>query len=190
MFSLPELPQDEMTVLKRINSIGRVTADGLAIELGEPYTVQGLSAYLRTLEGKALVRKTQENPLTYELSPMGLIAIGALPESAQRAYMTVPQDRCFQFYTGTGPDKYTHLTACSLADFADKVRKVDAKSLEFHVQRGDIARWLRDVLGEADLSKEIEPLRLSGISGEVLRNRVIRLVDNRIQRLSSGTARI
>lgn len=187
---MPELPQDEMTVLKRINSIGKVTADGLAIELGEPYTALGLSAYLRSLEMKALVRKTQDNPLTYELSPMGLIAIGALPESAKKAYITVPQDRCFQFYTGTGPDKYTHMSACSLSDFADKVKKVDAKSLEFHVQRGDIARWLKDVLGETELSKEVERLKSSSISGEALRNRVVRLVDNRIQSLSSGTARI
>jgi hypothetical protein len=186
---MPELAQDEMTVLKRIHSIGKATPDSLAMDLGEPYTVQGLSAYLRSLEEKALVKKIQENPQAYELSPLGLIAIGALPESAKKAYVSVPQERCFYFYTGTGPDKYTRLSACSLSDFEDKAKKVDVKSLEFHVQRGDVAQWLKDVLGEAELSREFDRLKSSSLSGEVLRNRVVRLVDNRIQSLSSSTAR-
>jgi hypothetical protein len=190
MFSLSALAHDEMTVLKRIHSLGKVTPDGLAMELGEPYTAQGLTAYLRQLEEKALVKKTMENPATYELSPLGSIAIGALPESAKKAYATVAPDKCFHFYTGTGPDKYTHLSACSLADFSDKAKKVDAKSLEFHVQRGDVAKWLKDVLGEAELSREFDRLKSVVLSGEVLRSRVVRLLDNRIQSLSSSTSRI
>ncbi len=190
MFSMSEMAQDEMTVLKRIHSIGRVTVDSLVTDLGEPYTVPGLSAYLQSLEKRALVKKTQENPSAYELSPLGLIVIGALPESAKKAYVSVPQERCFYFYTGTGPDKYTHMFACSLSDFRDKAMKVDAKSLEFHVQRGDVARWLKDVLGEAELSREFDRLKSSALSGEVLRSRLLRLIDNRIQSLSSSTARV
>jgi len=186
---MSELAQDEMTVLKRIHRIGKVTIDSLATDLGEPYTVQGLAAYLQSLEKRALVKKTQEKPPAYELSPLGLIVIGALPENAKKAYVSVPQERCFYFYTGTGPDKYTHMFACSLSDFMDKAKKVDPKSLEFHVQRGDVARWLQDVLGEAELSREFDRLKSSALSGEVLRGRVVRLIDNRIQSLSSSTAR-
>lgn len=187
---MSELAQDERAVLKRIHSIGKVTIDSLATDLGEPYTVQGLSAYLQSLEKRALVKKTQENPLAYDLSPLGLIVIGALPESAKKAYVSVPQERCFYFYAGTGPDKYTHMFACSLSDFRDKAKKVDAKSLEFHVQRGDVARWLKDVLGETELSREFDRLKSSALSGEVLRGRVVRLIDDRIQSLSSSTAHV
>lgn len=190
MFSLSELSQDEMVVLKRINTIGKVTSDGLARDLGEPYTVEGLSAYLRSLEERSLVRKAQGNGSVYELSPLGLIAIGALPETAKKAYVPVAREKCFNFYTGTGSDKFTQLFACSLSDFRDKVKQVDAKSLEFHVQRGDVSRWLKDVLDEPTLAKEFERLRSLGVSGEVLRTRIAKLVDNRIQSLGSSTGRV
>lgn len=183
-----ELSQDEMTVLKRINTIGKVTSDELALDLGEPYTVEGLTAYLRSLEERTLVKKSQNGAVfTYELSPLGLIAIGVLPETAKKAYESVPRDKCFNFYTGTGPDKFTQLFACSLADFRGKANQIDPKSLEFHVQRDDVSRWLKDVLDEPALAREFERLKSSGISGEVLRTRIIRLLDNRIQSLSSST---
>jgi hypothetical protein len=184
---MSESSQDEITVLKRINSTGKTTPNDLALELGEPYTVQGLSTYLQSLEGKKLLRKTQENPSTYELTPMGLITIGVLPEAAKKVYMTVPQEKCFYFYSGIGPDKFANLSACSLADFEEKAKKVEIKSLEFHTQRGDLAKWFRDVLDETELARDFDRLRSANLSGEILRNRVVRLLENRIERLTYGT---
>ena len=188
MSSMSESSQDEITVLRRINSIRKATPNDLAMELGKPYTAQGLSTYLQTLQEKKLLTKTQENPSTYELSPMGLIVIGILPETAKKVYMTVPQEKCFHFYSGIGPDKFTSVSACSLADFKEKAKKVETKSLEFHAQRGDFAKWFGDVLDETELARDFDRLKSSNLSGEILRSRILRLLDNRIERLTYSTA--
>jgi DNA-binding HxlR family transcriptional regulator len=186
VLSVSEFSQDEITVLRKVNFLGKATPESLARILGEPYTVQGLSAYLKTLEEKTLLSRTQENQSAYELTPLGLIAIRALPQSAKKIYSSVPPEKCFHFYIGVGPDKFTKMSACSLSDFKEKAKKVDSKSLEFHVQRGDIAKWLNDVLGEADLAKEFDRLKTSNLYGEVLRTRITGLVDARIQKLTYG----
>jgi len=182
--------QDEIVVLKKINALRKATPDSLARGLGEPYTAQDLSAYLKSLEHKMLLNKTQEDPSAYKLTPLGLIAIGVLPESAKKVYSALPQEKCFHFYTGIGPDKFTKMSACSLSDFKEKAKKVDSKSLEFHVKRGDFAKWCKDVLGDAELAKEFERLRTSNLYGEVLRTRVTGLIDARVERLTSGRTRV
>jgi len=184
--SVSEFSQDEITVLKKVNFLGKATPESLARILGEPYTVQGLSAYLKSLEEKTLLRRPQENQSAYELTPLGLIAIGVLPESAKKIYSSVPREKCFHFYTGVGPDKFTKMSACSLSDFKERAKRVDSKSLEFHLQRGDIAKWFNDVLGETELAKELDRLKASNLYGEALRTRITRLIDARIERVTYG----
>jgi hypothetical protein len=82
------------------------------------------------------------------------------------------------------------MSACSVSDFKEKAKRVDPKSLEFHVQRGDIAKWFNDVLGEAELAKEFDRLRTSNLYGEVLRTRIMRLIDTRIERLTYSRTRV
>ena len=190
VLSLSEFSQDEMVVLKKINSLGKATPDSLARGLGEPYTSQHLSTYLKSLEQKMLLNKTQEDPSAYKLTPLGLIAIGVLPESAKEVYSTLPQEKCFHFYAGVGQDKFTKMSACSLLDFKEKTKKVDHKSLEFHVRRGDFAKWCKDVLGDAELAKQFEGLRTSNLYGEVLRTRVAGLIDARVEKLTLKKTRV
>jgi hypothetical protein len=181
---VPEIPQDEITVLKKINALGMATPESLAHELGQPYTVQGLSVYLKSLAEKALLSKSRENSSAYELTPLGLIDIGVLPQSAKKVYSSVPREKCFYFYTGVGPDRFTKMFACNLSDFLEKAKRVDSASLEFHVQRGDIPKWFKDVLGEADLAQEFDRLRTLNLHGEALRTRITKLIDARIERLT------
>jgi DNA-binding HxlR family transcriptional regulator len=187
---VPKFSQDEITVLKKIDSLGKATPQSLARILGEPYTVQHLSTYLKTLEEKTLLSRTQEDRSAYQLTPLGLIAIGALPESAKKVYSPVPREKCFHFYTGVGPDKFTKMSACSLLDFKEKARRVDSRSLEFHVQRGDIAKWFNDVFGEAELAKEFDRLKTANLHGEVLRSRITKLIDARIETLTHSRTRV
>jgi hypothetical protein len=172
--------------LKTIQEVKKATSAELARRLGEPYTAQDLSAYLRLFEQEKLLNRVQENPLTYELSILGLVAIGALPEKAKNLVLSVPSDKCFLFYTGIGPDKFTKVSACSLSDFREKVKKVDVKSLEFHISRGDMEKWIRDVLGDERLAREIEGLRWFRLSGEPLRTRILKEIDARIKELTSA----
>jgi hypothetical protein len=186
---MPEFSQDEITVLRKIKVLGKATPDTLARELGDPYTSQDLSVYLKSLEQRTLLNRTQENPPVYGLTHLGLIVIGALPESAKKVYFAVSNEKCFHFYTGVGQDKFTKMSACSLMDFKEKAKRVDPKSLEFHVKRGDIAKWFSDVLGDTELSKEFDRLKTSNLTGEVLRTRVLKLIDSHIERLIHGGTR-
>jgi hypothetical protein len=185
-----EFSEDEIIIMRTIKTVKRATSENLARELGEPYTPQDLSGYLGTLEKRKLLKKVQDNPSTYELSPLGLVAIGAIPESAKKAFVSVSPEKCFFFYTGIGPDKFTKISACNLSEFRDRISDVDTKSLEFHVSRGDIEKWLRDVLGEAELAREIERLKPMRLQGEALRTRISRLFGSRIDRLTSETSRM
>lgn len=177
--------EDQITILKTIHRIKKATAAELVQRLGEPYTIQDLTAYLKLLEQEKLLNRVQEKPSTYELSILGLVTIGVLPEKAKNIVLQVPSDKCFHFYTGVGPDKFTKVSACSLSDFREKVKKVDVKSLEFHVPRGDIEKWAKDVLGDLELSGEIGRIRRLKLNGELLRTRILNVIDSRINQLTS-----
>jgi len=157
----------------------RTTPEKLAQKLGEPYTARDLTDHLNRLEMENLLNKVRLDPLTYELSGLGLIAIGALPEKAMKVFTSVPSDKCFFFYTGVGPDNFTGIFACSLSDFREKVKTVNVKSLEFHTPRGDIERWIRDVLEDEELAEEIERIKQLKLEGELLRNRILNAIDSR-----------
>ncbi len=185
MVAISELAEQDIKILKTIYETVRATPKELAQKLGLPYTVQDLTAHLNRLQRENLLDKVREDPLTYELSGLGLIAIGALPEKARKVFLSVPLDKCFFFYTGVGSDKFTGISACSLSDFREKVKTVDVKSLEFHIPRGDIERWVRDVLGDEELAEEIERIGRLRLEGELLRNRILNTLDFRIKELSS-----
>ncbi|HEY4674504.1 MAG TPA: DUF5752 family protein [Candidatus Bathyarchaeia archaeon] len=182
---MSNLTEDQIIILKTIHEIRKATPVQLAQKLGDPYTVGDLSAYLKALEHENLLNKVQEYPLTYELSILGLVAIGRLPEKAKSLVSSVPSDKCFLFYTGIGPDKFTKISACSLSDFREKLKKVDAKSLEFHIPRGDMEKWVSDVLEDGELAKEIERVKSLRLNGEALRTRILKVIDSRITQLKS-----
>jgi len=177
--------EDQIMILKMIRKMRKATSVELVQKLGEPYTVQDLSAYLKLLEQEKLLNRVEENPLTYELSILGLVTIGFLPEKAKKIVSSVPSEKCFHFYTGVGPDKFTKISACNLSDFRENVKKVDVKSLEFHVPRGDIEKWVKDVLGDKELAEEIERIRRLKFAGELLRTRILEVIDFRIKQLTS-----
>ena len=75
---ISQLTEDDIKILKTIYEMERATPEELAQKLGEPYTAQDLVAYLNWLEKGNLLNKALEDPLTYKLSGLALIAIGAL----------------------------------------------------------------------------------------------------------------
>jgi len=154
----------------------RTTSENLAQKLGLLHTAD-LTASLNRLESENLLDKVRED--TYELSGLGLIAIGALPERVRGVFISVPSDKCFFFYTGVGQDNYTGISACSLQDFREKVKTLNMNSLEFHISRDDIEKWIRDVLGDEELAEEIERIKQLKLEGELLRKRILNAVDSR-----------
>lgn len=101
------------------------------------------------------------------------------PDSS-KILSVVPSENAFFFCTAEGV--YTKISAISLEDFADKLDGVDASSILFHYPRGDFQAWIRDTVGDRVLADKICFIQ-QGISGEKLRQELLKMVQTRISEL-------
>jgi hypothetical protein len=121
----------------------------------------------------------------YILTEKGRHALGIneiTSENAKTLLADMPQDRAFNFYAGLG--KPLNLQAYSLKDFCDKLPKVNAESVTFHVSRGDFSSWFA-VIGDVELAKKTALLKEKKIDGEELRSRLLKIVRNRCMKLAN-----
>ncbi len=93
----------------------------------------------------------------------------------------------FHFYINIGD--YTGVSAASYKDFLKSIKQVKAKSLSFHVERGDFEKWALDVLKDKKLAKEIRKVKRQELKGQALRNRLYHIVSKRHKALTSKSAR-
>ena len=105
-------------------------------------------------------------------------------ELASRILRIVPLPEAFLFFTDIG--QYTGEFAQCLADFSEKLHKVSLKSLEFHFERGDFERWIKEILGDEYLTDEISKIDRA-IRGEELRSTIQGIVKNRLDQLKAAT---
>lgn len=173
---------EDILLLKTIHK-STVSTRELADVLGEPYTQEDLEAYMLTLERRNLIKRVGDNPPRYKLTGLGFISIGVLQPQARIVFENVPSGKRFCFFLGVGPDKNTGLSASNLRELRDYVEIVDVKSLEFHMARGDLERWCKDVLGDEYLANEIMQIRILGLRGAPLRSRLLGVISARIKKL-------
>jgi hypothetical protein len=96
---------------------------------------------------------------------------------------SVPEQKGFHFYLAIGEP--TGETAVSLADFVEKIDALDVRSVNFHYPRKDFEKWIREVVGDAELALRlgrIGRIRV-GIQGEALRNEIKRVVKLRLKEI-------
>jgi hypothetical protein len=101
---------------------------------------------------------------------------------ASKILSNVPQENVFRFCTADGV--YTKISAFSLEDFAHKLTGIDETSILFHYPRGDFQAWIRDSLGDRELADKMCFIK-RGISGEALRQELIKMVQTRIGELKA-----
>jgi alpha-amylase len=80
------------------------------------------------------------------------------------------------------------ITVRSLEEFYSTLKRIDASSIRFHMERGDFERWLRNVVGENKLADEMA--KISGArnkQGEALRKKVLAATEKRIKQLKRTT---
>jgi hypothetical protein len=82
---------------------------------------------------------------------------------------------------------YTGISAVSYEDFLTSIKQVKAKSLSFHVQRGDFEKWVLNILQDEKLAKELGKVKKQKLRGQALRNRLYRIVSERLKELTSKT---
>ena len=91
----------------------------------------------------------------------------------------------FHFCTDIGD--YTGISAASYEDFLKSIKQVKVKSLSFHIQRGDFQKWTLNALKDEKLAKELENVKNQKLHGQALRNRLSRMVSERLKELTGKT---
>ena len=87
------------------------------------------------------------------------------------------------FYFCVDIGDYTGVSAASYEEFLASIKQVKAKSLSFHLKRGDFEKWVLDILKDEKLAKEIGKLKRQKLWGQALRNRLYRIVSERLKEL-------
>jgi len=97
-----------------------------------------------------------------------------------RIMRTIPSHEGFHFFKEVGDS--TGKVATSLADFVEKMKLVDIRSVNFHFKRHDFEKWIRDTIGDTELSRRISRIGKE-THGEKLRTEIIRIVKGRLEEL-------
>jgi len=71
----------------------------------------------------------------------------------QKILGNVVFDKAFFFFEDIG--KPTGDFAVSLSDFCNKINMIAPNCLAFHLKRGDFEKWIREIVGDTELSKRI-----------------------------------
>ncbi len=71
---------------------------------------------------------------------------------------TVQFENGFHFFTELG--KFTGITATSTVEFAEKLQTVPIQSVTFHFQRQDFQKWLKNTIGDEELVKRIDQIKV------------------------------
>ena len=100
-----------------------------------------------------------------------------------RSLRKLPRQNAFYFFTSIG--NYTGENAASMEEFLKKIKEVNAKSLEFHLYRGDFEKWAAQTLEDKELAENIKSLKSSSPMGDSLRDQLYLIVSKRYERLKS-----
>jgi hypothetical protein len=104
-----------------------------------------------------------------------------------RALRNLPADKAFYFFTSIG--NYTGENATSLEKFAKKILSANAKSLEFHLYRGDFERWVTEALEDDVLANKIRRLKALRPIGIDLRDRLYLIISKHCEDLTNPRSR-
>lgn len=95
----------------------------------------------------------------------------------------VPHAQGFHFCTAISD--YCGVSAHSLEEFADALRYVCSDAIVFHFERGDFQKWIRDVIGDAELAQSIDDIKMCErhLSADSCRKELVEAVCVRILQL-------
>ncbi|RLI79807.1 hypothetical protein DRP04_08805, partial [Archaeoglobales archaeon] len=89
--------------------------------------------------------------------------------------------KAFYFYEDIG--NYIGTYAISIEDFAEKLEKINMKSIKFHLMRGDFENWF-NAIGDKEIATRISLLRKERKDDAQLRSELVKIVKDRVQQLS------
>jgi hydroxymethylpyrimidine pyrophosphatase-like HAD family hydrolase/CheY-like chemotaxis protein len=99
-------------------------------------------------------------------------------------YLRAPLPAHRRFYF-TGPQGGTVATAANLWEFREQISRVPVATLRQHLERGDFARWLGDVLHDEELAHRVASAGARQLEGEALRKALVEVVGERYDELDA-----
>jgi alpha-amylase len=90
----------------------------------------------------------------------------------------LPEGHIFRFFSGLATQEGTSVR--NLRELLEAVKVIDNKSLEFHAIRGDLGRWVSEVLGCGSLALWLDSLRQKALP-ENLRDAMVAEVERSIK---------
>lgn len=97
--------------------------------------------------------------------------------------MPLPRPKRFHFHTR---EKYLGLEVANLFEFKEIIPQLPLESLEYHLQRGDFAAWVRNTLDDEILAADLEKLASqTSLEGEALRQALQECVASRYEEIRS-----
>ncbi len=100
-------------------------------------------------------------------------------DMVQRITRKVSPQEGFRFSRGIGD--YTGQVATSLEEFAEMLRTVESKSIDFHMERRDFEKWVLGIFGDEELAQILS--RRMIFQGEKRREELIMAVKNHLEDL-------
>jgi len=119
----------------------------------------------------------------YSITDEGKRVLGIQPITKEKAKSIIaytPHDKAFNFHISH--DAHGHMHAHSLQDFANKLSRVDLKTIEFHMDNGDFEAWFK-CLDDQELTKKTAVIKKRNITGEHLKLLLQRIIEQRCQEL-------
>lgn len=156
------MTEEQLNVLKAMNEItSRIDLNAFSEKVG--LTPNQTIERVQELVNSGLVRKTGGG---YGITEKGRAIL--------KAIAPVAKETAFHFYTEVGQP--TGFSAESLKDFYEIVKRVDARSLEFHLYRGDFENWVEAAFADDMLVDELVSLKSGNVKGEELRQRILKVM--------------
>ncbi len=88
--------------------------------------------------------------------------------------IVLPENKAFHFHRGEG--EYLWVKAHSIQELLDCLEKVPVESILYHLHRGDLQKWLRDLFGLEEIASELDEMAKQPLSGEEKRRAVIECI--------------
>ena len=170
--SLPE----EVAVLESF--LDKEDGSKSAILTQLPTLPQG-QAYLSFHDGKCRL-KPPEGIVAFCIGPRAIPHIRHLHK-----YLREPLPEPKRFYFCDSSGRYLGRVAASLWEFREALDELPVDSLQYHLQRGDLERWLRDVLHDEELSRRVGKVSRRNLQGESLRQALLDVAISRFEELDN-----
>lgn len=174
--------EDYLTLLARINEKGETDVNELSSNTG--VTKRDLVRAIKMLRKNMAIDFHENKVKLTELGKFALekrdikIIFGYAPNEK------VPDYLSFKFFLGEGV--FSGEVASSYFEFLEVVKRVDTRSLLFHLYRGDFDRWFNDVFKDKKLAKKIATLKDKIMPPNRVRDRLVKVLEKRLSEIEGG----